>query len=315
MIEEKTWDGKTPICEPGIYSGISLEDYHNNLELLDGESVSKSPLQKLVPPDGNPKKFWNYWAHNPNHIEQEPSKEMNFGKAVHALLLGDEVFDEKFTVRPAKINGQDWHSNKTICKEWLAEQKEAGKVVILQTQLEQIKRMADDAQDYELVKLGLLNGRVERSMFYKDPETGIWLKNRPDVIPTDSGMFSDLKATSSLEQDFLERQNGANGYYLAAAMTRMICRNLGMPFESYTLLYSLSKDYGDTDHRDIVEFDLDRGERLIRYCLHKIRHGLDTGEWPGARMYVRHEKPLYMKPWISGAIDDELIMFEKEMAE
>ncbi len=316
LSRDKQWDGKTPISEPGVYAGITLEDYHHNLDLLDGPSVSKSSLMKCAPPSGNPKQFWAYWAHNPNRIEQEASKAMDFGRAVHALLLGDEVFSEKFVRRLTKApDGSVWNANKTVCKEWLAEQKEAGLTVITDEQLEQIKRMAEDAAQYEPVREGLLNGRVERSMFFKDPDTGIWLKSRPDAIPTHSGMYADLKTTSSLDSDFLERQNGDTGYYLQAALNRLICRGLKMPFESFTILYSLSKDYGDTDHRDMSDFEMDRGERVIRYCLHKIREGLDTGIWEGARTYVREERPLHIKPWVAERIDDEIRRFDAEHME
>ena len=311
--EDRTWDGETPISENGVYVGISLEDYHDNTKLLDAPSVSKSSLQKMAPPDGHPKKFWAYWAHNPKRVEQEPSKFMDFGKAVHALLLGDEVFKDKFIVRPNKApDGTAWNSNKNVCKDWLKEKADAGLTVLQTEQIEQIKRMADDAADYDLVKLGLLNGKVERSMFWKHPGTGIWLRSRPDVLPTDSGMFADLKTASSLETDFLERQNGTAGYYIAAAITRMVCRGLGIPFESYTLLYCLSKDYGDTDHRDMDNFAIDRGERVVEYCLKRVRHGLDTGEWPGARIYVRNERPLHLKNWVADQIDDVLNHADRE---
>ncbi|MEX3008329.1 PD-(D/E)XK nuclease-like domain-containing protein [Hoeflea sp. TYP-13] len=315
LSEDKRWDGETPISEPGVYVGISLEDYHDNTKLLDGPSVSKSSLMRLAPPLGNPKKFWSFWAHNPNRIEEEPNKAMNFGRAVHALLLGDEVFAEKFVKRLDKApDGRAWNANNLTCRAWLKEQAEIGRTVITSDQLEQIKRMAEDAAQYDLVRMGLLNGRVERSMFWEHP-SGIWLKSRPDVIPTDSGMFADLKTTGDLDSDFLERQNGANGYYLQAALTRMICRGLSIPFESFTIIYSLSKEYGDTDHRDVSDFDMDRGEKVIDYCMHKIREGLDTGIWEGARTYVREERPLHLKQWTADQIDHELKRFDKETLE
>lgn len=313
--QDRMWSGKT-ITQPGIYAGVSIEDYHEKTDLLDGPSVSKSSLMKMAPPSGNPKQFWAYWAHNPKRIEPEPSKAMDFGKAVHALLLGDEVFRDKFVIRPDEApDGRAWNANNKTSKAWLEEQADADLTVITSEQLEQIKRMADDAAQYELVQLGLLNGRIERSMFWKDPETGIWLKARPDAVPADSGMFADLKTSSSLEAGFLERQFTDLGYYMQAALIRMICRGLGIPFESFTLLYVLSKDYGDTIHRDVSGFALDRGEEVIRYCLRKVRHGLDTGQWDGARTYMREEIPLNLTRWTAENIEFELNRAAKEERE
>jgi hypothetical protein len=312
MIEEKTWDGKTPISEPGIYAGIDIEDYHNRIDLLDGPSVSKSSLVKCAPPDGHPKNFWAYWRFNKDAVPSPTSRAMNFGRAVHALMLGDEVFSEKFAVRPAELNGKKWNSNRNDCREWQEDADAKGLTTLTQDQIDQIVRMANDAQTYPLVKLGILQGRIERSMFARHPATGIWLRVRPDVFPTDSGMFADLKTTSSLDHSFLEQQNGQYGYYIAAAMTRMVCRLLDIPFESYTLLYSRSKDYGDTDHRDISPFDLERGERVINRCLHEIKKGLDTGHWPNHRECWGGPEIVNIKTWQADYIDAVLDRKEGE---
>ncbi len=312
---DRQWDGKT-ITEPGVYTGISLDEYHNKSTLLDGPSVSKSSLMHMAPPTGNPKKFHAYWPFNPYRIETTPSKAMEFGSAVHALLLGDEVFRDRFALRPDKApDGRVWNGNNHSCRDWLKDQAEIGRTVVTREQLEKIKRMAEDAAKYEVVQAGLLNGRIERSMFWKDPATGIWLKARPDVIPTDSGMYADLKTASKLDDDFLEKQFGDCGYYLQPAIIRRICKGLGMVFESFTLLFSLTGDYADTDHRDVSSFAIDRGERVIDYCLHKIRQGLDTGVWEGARTYVREEKPLHLKTYLGDRIDFELKRFDKEQME
>jgi hypothetical protein len=279
MLNEIKWDPKGgPIKVEGVYTGIPIEDYHNNLDLLDGPSISKSALKHCAPNDGSPKEFWAYWAHNPDHVDKPKTQALTFGSAVHAALLGDEVFKEKFVVRPAELLGKPWQGNRKVCKEWMEEMTEMGLMVLSRAEIEQIKRMAEDASKYPLVEQGILNGRVERTMLFKH-HTGIWLRNRPDVIPTESGMFVDLKSTSSLGQRFLARQIEDNGYYLQAALTRMACRALDIPFEAFVLLYALSKDYADTDHRILSDFDLDRGERVIDECLRQIKYGMETGVW------------------------------------
>ncbi len=285
------WDG-TVIKEPGCYSGVPIEVYHNDQNLLPGPSVSKSSLKSIAPPDGSPKKFWQTWAGNPKRIKKKSSEAMDFGKAVHALILGDEVFDEKFSIRPSRWT--DWRTKDS--QNWRDEQIANGFTVITEDQIDQIRMMAEDLAQHPLVLAGGLNGQVEVSMFARDPDTGIWLKSRPDNN-THDGAYVDLKTAGSLDQNFLERQFHDAGYYLQPAMTKMVCDLLGIPFVSFTFLYTLTEDYADSDFRVADEGDILLGETVIRYGLGKIRHGLDTGEWPGINTYNRENHPIRMSDW------------------
>ncbi|WP_226576450.1 PD-(D/E)XK nuclease-like domain-containing protein [Acuticoccus sediminis] len=304
------WDGET-ITKPGVYTGIPLDTYHQRLTLFDAPSVSKSSLKWIVPghPGASPKAFWGRWAFNPHHVTPKTSDALDFGKATHCLLLGDEAFDERFAIRPEKApDGRAWNGNNGSCKEWLADQASAGRTVITAEQLERIKRMHADAAQNDIVRAGILNGRIEHSMLAKDWKTGLWMRSRPDSIPFADGVFGDLKTTSKFDEDFLQRQCFDAGYYLQGAMTRMVCRELELPFETFVLVYVLADDVPDTTHVELRDEDLDLGERAIRYALNTIRTGLDTGHWPGARLFRGGESFLGMKPWdrdrLSRALDE-----------
>jgi hypothetical protein len=317
---ERRWDGQT-ITKPGVYAGISLDDYHGKTDLLDGPSVSKSALKWLLPAHGgSPKAFWGRWKHNPNHIEQDSSKALDFGKAAHSLLLGDEVFGEKFVVRPShrpddmqlpEKDRRQWNANANDCKAFLKDAEDRKLTVISPDQFETIRRIHADAAQYPLIKAGLLNGRVERSMLWKEPTTGIWLRARPDAIPAADGVFADLKTAGKFDEDFLERQVFDAGYYLQAAITRMVCRGLGIPFETFTLLYVLNDDVPDTAHVEISSHDIDRGERAVMWCLQTIRQCLDAGEWPGARPFNDGTRHIQMKPWAKDKLDGFLNLQEQ----
>lgn len=319
-MEEFEYTGET-ITVPGVYRGIPLEDYHGKRDLLDGPSVSKSILKHLVPAfGGSPKAFWGRWKYNPNHIEQETTKALDFGKAAHCLLLGDEVFEDKFVVRPAhrpddmalpEKERRLWNANANDCKAFLKDAEDRKLTVITPDQYGRIQRIHADASEYPLVKAGVLNGKIERSMFWKDPQTGIWLKARPDAVPVADGLYADLKTASSFSEDFLERQVGDAFYFVQAAITRMVCHGLQMPFDTFALVYVLNDDVPDTAHVEIDSFDIDRGERLVKWCLRTIRHCLDTGEWPGARPFGDGTRTLHMKQWDAERIDRFLEQAEK----
>lgn len=300
-MKERIWNDET-ISESGCWRDIPLEQYHRKVDLLDGPSISKSSLKWLLPAHGgSPKAFWGRWAYNPARIEQEPSVALDFGKATHCLLLGDEVFDGRFAVRPEEW--KDWRTKAS--NEWREEQIKAGRTIVLPDHLDMIRKMRADAAEYPLVQGGILDGLVERSLFWKDEETGIWLKCRPDVIAAD-GIYADLKTTASFDEDFLERQNFDAGYYLQGAMLRMVCRALEIPFDTFVLLYVLKDDVPDTTHVELSTYELDRGEMEIRAALRLIRRCLDAGEWPGARPFAGGTRALSLKPWAQQRIDNSL---------
>lgn len=318
---EKTFDGKT-ITEPGVYRGISLEAYHNDRDLFDGPSISKSALKWLLPPHGgSPKAFWGRWKWNPDHVEPKTTPALDFGRGTHCLLLGDEVFAERFIVRPDHRpddmdkpveDRRQWNANANDCKAWLKEHEAL--TILSSDQITRIRRIAEDASRYPLVQQGILNGDIERTYCWKDEATGIWLKCRPDAAPRSSGIYCDLKTTSSFDEDFLERQIFDAAYYLQAAMTRMVCRSLGLPFETFALLYVLNDDVPDTAHAEIADFELDRGEKAIRWCLDTISACLKAGTWPGAEPFNGGERQLQIKAWSKGRLDAFLDQYEQEKA-
>lgn len=141
-----------------------------------------------------------------------------------------------------------WNNNANVCRDYMKEQKDKRLMVLTSKQMDTIQRIRADAATYPLVQQGILNGRVERTLAAKDPETGIWLKVRPDAMPNADGVFADLKTIGSLDEDFMQRQIFDAGYYLQAAMTRMVCRLLKILFETFVLVYVLNDDIPDTAH-------------------------------------------------------------------
>ncbi|WP_150523998.1 PD-(D/E)XK nuclease-like domain-containing protein [Roseibium sediminis] len=315
MTQAIQWDGGT-ITEPGVYTGIPLELYHNKLDLLDAPSVSKSSLKNLFPSlGGSPKAFWHQWAQNPNRIEPKTTTALNLGKAVHALLLGDEVFSDGFAVQPETYpdakSGEvkSWNNNANYCKAWVQDQ--GGKVIVTNDQIEKIRRIAEDAAGHPLVQQGILNGSVERSLFIKDAATGLWFKSRPDNEALD-GFWADLKTTSSMDERFIQRQLKDNGYFIQGAGVRMACRELGLPFETFANVYVCTGDTPDTQVIELSEDDLDLGEALIRHGLDTIHTCRKSGIWPGARPY--EGRPVRINDYAREVIEADLKTPQLEQA-
>ena len=285
-LETTPWDNK-PVSRPGMYSKIPLDGskgYHTQF-VCEGPSVSSSGLRTLF--SESPKHFYATWSGNPQRKERKDARHFILGRAVHHLILGEPYFAKLFCVQPARVlipeeGWKPWNNIRPKCKEWHAQQRKAGRTVLLQSEVVSIKGMAREICAHPFYQHGLLKGLIERSLIWKDKETGIWLKWRPDVIPRDSADFADLKTTTSVLIPDLMRTIDELGYFQQAALGRWACREvLGMDMASFTYLFvEKTEPYAVRDIRLEPE-DLERGENANRAALELLARCLERGEWPG----------------------------------
>src|SRR4029078_8690833 len=90
-----------------------------------------------------------------------------------------------------------------------------------------------------LVQEGLLRGYVETSGFVRDAETGLWIKVRPDVVPTLTGDYVDLKTAADVTTGALQSSIRTYGYHQQGALIWEVVEQLNIrngdahPFESF----------------------------------------------------------------------------------
>ena len=233
MIKSSTksikWNGK-PVVTPGIYSNIPLEDYHS-ANICDGPSVSSSGLRKMWAE--SPAHFWDTSPINPEAEPEKVPDHFVLGHAAHHVICGEAFFAEKYIIRPAEYQDEKtgelkpWNNNANVCKRWNAGAAQQNKTILKPEQAEAIRGMALRLGLCSLVQQGILNGMIERSIFWQDKETGLWLKARPDAIPNDSGDFTDLKTTESVLDRDLMRTLENFGYSQQGALVLEGARAVG----------------------------------------------------------------------------------------
>lgn len=282
-LETIPWDGK-PITRPGMYSKIPLETYHSQF-ICDGPSVSSSGLRKIF--QESPKHFFASWDGNPKRLPPKDARHFILGRAVHHLVLGEPYFAKLFCVQPERIRIVeegivDWNNNRPECRNWHKEQRVNGRSVLLQKELPGLRGMAREICVHPFYQAGLLRGLIERSLIWKDHDTGIWLKWRPDAIPRDSADFADLKTTVSVLWPDLVRTIDDLGYYQQAALGRWACREvLKGDMASFTYLFvEKTEPHAVRDVR-LWDEDLQRGEDANRAALDMLARCLMQNEWPG----------------------------------
>lgn len=282
-LQSIKWDGRK-ITEPGMYEGISLDEYHAH-DVCDGWSVSSSGLRQIVAE--SLADFFDTWRGNPNAEPEAPKRHFIVGRAAHHLHLGQKNFSSHFAVEPPEYEAEDgtmkkWNNNAIDCQAWHKTRRREGKDVLKPAEAQDVIRMAEALDRYPLIAHGALDGLVERSIFWRDDKTGIWLKARPDVIPTASGDFVDYKTCESVVYSKLMWAIEDHGYDQQGALVREAAHKvLGFDNPTFGLVFQQKKRPYSIRPVTLKEDTLNRGAKLNRIAIDLFAEALKTNHWPG----------------------------------
>lgn len=281
------------ITVPGIYSRVPMSRYHS-ADICDGPSISSSGLRKII--KESPKHFWAVSPLNPRSHgggDDDKKRHLVLGRAVHHLTLGEPAFAKLFVERPDEIGGKKPLVTNAGWKKWYAEQREAGRTYLTSDEIERVRGMMLALGREPLIRQGILSGAIERSLFWQDKESGIWIKIRPDCMPEGSDDVVDLKITKST--DWIDCQNAIGigrsgyGYIQQGALIAEGWRKIfGREINSFTLVFLEHQYPHDIRIMEIEKEDLARGHELNRLALARLWRSLKNQEWPG-RAGVQHD--------------------------
>lgn len=307
MIVPRPYDGK-PISEPGVFENVPMSKYHGP-DLCDGPSISSSGLRTIF--NSSLAHYWVTSPYNPNRVEEDEKEAFILGRAAHHLLLGEDDFRKHFAVRPDQWDS--WRTN--AAKEWRAEQLLRGVTVLEPRHIEVVQGMAASLEAHPLIRAGILNGLIEQTVVWKHAETGIWLKARPDAIPSDSGDFVDLKTASSVDDDTLESTLGDFGYPVQGAVLALgVKAVLGIEMNTFNLVFVEKKPPHCVRVVSIRPDDIAKGIEQVESSVRAFTKAMKTMDWTGPGGTQRDAVYLSPKPWALKRIDDRLAELQQEEA-
>jgi hypothetical protein len=305
------WDFK-PIAKPGMYAKISLETYHRG-DICVGPSVSSSGLRTLFAQ--SPAHFYASWAGNPRRVERKEKQNFIVGRAAHHLFLGEPFFAKLFVEQPKEYidvkSGEvkAWSNNANFCREWNRERAKEGRAILKPDDCRAIEGMAESLSKHPLIvgEVKALNGLIERSLFWKDKATGLWLKSRPDSIPTHSGEFVDLKTTISTRWYDLQKTIAEFGYHQQGALLRTAAREvLGLESFAFFLVFIEKEPPYCVRLVEVKTHELDLGEKQNRYAIDAVARCLKSGEWPGPGGDREDALGIELPEWSRKSIESKL---------
>lgn len=285
------------IQKPGAYR-LTMARYHSQ-DICDGVSVSSTGIRKAALQ--SPLSFWKTSDLNPNRYPpKEESDALTLGKAAHCLILGDEVFAENFAYVPEEAPRRPTSPQVAAFKKngfwsdaamegaafWEKFDAEAqGRSLLTAEQVTRIGYMAENLQALPEAREALIGDLTEISMIWQDDQTGLWVKSRPDCIPSNGVDFGDLKTFSPKGFDLIlsaQRAITDHGYAVQMAMAcEGAYRVFGTTATRCALIFTQTLEPYEPVPIMLDEEAIHWGRVLYRDGLNKIAHGLSTDEWPG----------------------------------
>lgn len=193
------------ITAPGIYD-LPADVYH--ADPCAAPSIGSSGLRMLL--NECPAKFWHQHI-NPER-ERFDKDVWRIGRAAHTLLLQPDHFHAEIHVL-----SEDCNLRTNDGKAERDEAIKAGKTVIRHDDFLAIANMVDALKAHDIAGASFVNGQPERSLFWQDEETGVWLRCRPDFLPTALRHIPDYKTAASAKPAKFIRAAYDFGYHMQAA--------------------------------------------------------------------------------------------------
>lgn len=276
---------------PGFYTAdqLSNAEYHN------GPGVSNSGL-KLIG-DKTPFHFWGRYL-APNREKEESSTPQMIGTAVHAASLEPARFEEAYVVAPFRAR------NAAGYKAWAAEEK---RHILLPDQMRNVLGMRRSLHQHP-VSGALLRaaGQFEYSVYAEDPETGVLVRVRFDLL-LESGWCVDLKKCQDASPVGAAKAMGNYGYFHQDAFYQdVLTWATGEPPRGFAFVFVEEDPPHAVGVYQLCLDDRARGRRLYRRNLNLYAHCLEHNSWPGySEQAVEIELPTWDRRRIDNTLNDE----------
>lgn len=183
--------------EIGIHHNISHKDYHSWTDI-----VSNSYLGRLAKVPAAAK------------IPQDETEAMRFGRAFHCYVLEEENFLDEFVIPsefPTKPNRRSTQKTIDAYSEWAKGLN--GKQAVTVDDYRTIQDMKEAVLTHPFAYQLLKEGISETTLIWKDEETGLLCKARPDRIPDgNKGVILDLKSTNNAAKNSFQSDCVKFGY-------------------------------------------------------------------------------------------------------
>lgn len=279
------------ITVPGLYPDIDEDWYH--ADPVEGGSLSVSGAKLLLQA---PAKY--DWARRHG---SRSSDAMKLGTVVHSMVLG----------KGQEIAVLDFDDRRTKAyKEAEAEAVALGLLPVLRKDYDEAKAIADALLTHPTAGGLLSDGDAEVSMFWQDPEFGIWLRGRCDYMTLFGGqqVIVDVKKTKDASPEGFAKSVYEYGYHRQDPHYREgWAAILGCDWQDIDFVFAVVEPeppYLVATYR-IKPEHADLGREQNRIARERFRDCMKADRWPGYSEEIEDlELPVYGVRRIEKDIND-----------
>lgn len=261
---------------PGVHD-LTDEQYFG--PVLASTTLSSTGVRELLPPSCPARFFWN------RRFGRRGSKAFDLGHAAHRLVLG---VGPELVLIPAA----EWRSDAV--KAQVAEVRTAGGVPLKAADWDAVHGMAGALQAHPFASKLLSGGVPERTLIWRDDETGVMCRAKVDWLAPDG--IVDYKTCDKASPEHLRKAVHNYGYHIQAAFYLRGFRAV-LPVEvPFFAFVAQEKDppYLVTVFQ-LTQDALDYGDRQCADALQIYRDCSEANEWPG---YTADIEDIGLPPWV-----------------
>lgn len=282
-LAERIADGEVAL----MFSDMPAEIYH--ADPLPVPSLSAGGIPDLI--EECPAMFW--WNNRRLNPEWEATESTTFdiGKAAHLVFLEPHLFEASTAI----IKADDYKGGEAKKARDIARLE--GKIPLLFKQAETIRTMHTALMGDETAHNAFTGpGKAEVSIFWRDAQTGVWCRCRPDWTPDHYRWLVDYKTDTSANPANFGKKSFEQSYYQRAAWYLEGFQAVtGVMPERYWFVVQAKKKPFLASVIDLDFYALDvgreecrRAREIFGRCLAK---GTDRSAWPGYRRPEAPDRP------------------------
>lgn len=263
------------ITTAGVYE-VPINVYHG-AEICDAPSISSTGLKAIA---HCPLVYWHNSNLNPNREAKKETRAFSFGRAAHDLILDGNGWPDRYHVLPQGFSRAA--SVKQASAIAAADAAEAAGLTLLKSDdYDAVLRMAAVIREHPIYQT-LGRGKAEQTLVWKDAETGVWLRCRPDFLPDNQRYIPDFKTCESAHPNDFRRDSATYGYHQQAALyLDGLEAVFGVAERTFFFIAQEKKAPFIVQPYAIDDDAVEWGRRINRKAIRMFAQCLETNKWPG----------------------------------
>lgn len=289
--------------EIGVYKGVSNDAYHS------GAGVSKSGLDLIA---RSPLHYWSAYL-DPQREPREETPAMMLGTAIHSAVLEPQLFASDYVVvpegapkRPTKtqLSAKKPSDDTVAAIEWWREfdARYGGKTILTADDYDTCTSIQTNVRRHPAAQTLMKEGEAELSVYWRDDETGVLCKCRPDWMNYQANVIVDVKSTEDASPEGFQRSIQKYGYHVQAAwyLDGFKAATGTAPKAFIFAAFEKKRPYATAFYyadADMIEL----GRILYRERLNAYAECLKRNSWPG---YPAQLQAISLPAWVLRAAND-----------